>query len=450
MSTSRRAINTYICSRGGLSAAVVPGARRARLSVIHTASRGSARAYSAESLRSPSNKISAVPFRITPEIATERLYSAGLVASSKLGNVLLAILQRIFGNWITAPAQEYGLGQGLTLNDVKAVYYPVWRCDAIFEGTVTNELKLDGGGEQAKGWVGLRGGYVPGNPFEPLSYLSFAVPPLEDELPVYDPVKDLKQLGNGYDVVPIPFTVTPFDLVKKIRQDMGVLTIWEALTVHEDRWTEKMLACYPVMFPIYIADFTFENSQDDSRRFQIVLDAHDSNIKNCRVSFPLPPEMIERMQPRNYYANPAPFIHQSQIEFVLPMIQPMLIPSRGMAAPNHFPPTGKDLSEVYNTYMSPPPQPELMPPSPLVEAHRNFAHPDGIDWTDQRIQSWSSDTRDENLTYVDAMLEYARGATTLQTLNNMPQGAEAHSKGIIIEVDKNDSGGNEIPFGVGT
>ena len=65
------------------------------------------------------------------------------------------------------------------------------------------------------------------------------MPPLPDDLPAYDPQEHLKQLGEGFDVVPVPFTVSPIGLMKKLRKTIGRMT-WEGLKIDEGKWKETM------------------------------------------------------------------------------------------------------------------------------------------------------------------------------------------------------------------
>lgn len=54
------------------------------------------------------------------------------------------------------------------------------------------------------------------------------------------------------------------------------------------------MACYPLLLPIYLAEFEYDQGEDGKRQFTIVMDAHEDNPKNCRVSWPPPPHLIER------------------------------------------------------------------------------------------------------------------------------------------------------------
>ncbi|WWD19509.1 hypothetical protein CI109_103970 [Kwoniella shandongensis] len=357
---------------------------------------------------SPSSKITTAPFRIRPEDALLRMHINALLATAAMPNLVHALLLRIFGTSINPLAKELGLGTSLTMKDMKAVLYPVWRVDTIVEGEVGLQ-GLEGKKVQPKMWISTREGYVPGNPFAPLSYLSFAVPPLPDDLPTYDPASDLTQLGDGYEVVPVPFTVSPLGLAKKIRDMIGGRKNWENVVLDQSKFQEKLLACYPIMFPIYIAEFEHDMGDEGKRSFNVIMDAHDENIKNCRVSWPPPPQLVENGRfDKNYYVNPAPF---------LPMANLLLYPS----VPPHTisGPTTAKLAETYREWMSPPPYPDditTIPPSPMVGVQADEEGESGVDWDDVRIQSWSGTEREENGDWVELSLKTQKGIETLATM----------------------------------
>ena len=54
--------------------------------------------------------------------------------------------------------RELGLGESLVLRDMKPAYYPIWRVDAIAEGSVSPAQ----GGQEGHGWLAVREGYLPG------------------------------------------------------------------------------------------------------------------------------------------------------------------------------------------------------------------------------------------------------------------------------------------------
>jgi len=176
-----------------------------------------------------------------------------------MSNVIFAGLLRVFGPGISFLAKEFGLGEDLKLKDMQAALYPIWRCDVLIEGKVVNEYsreKVD-----TKGTVAIEGGYVPGqsplpssftiteecigNSFAPLSYISYATQPIPDDLLVFEPGKELSQLGEGYEVIPIPFTVSPLGLLKKVRSIVGSRRDWRGLLLDEPKWQEVMVRRCP-------------------------------------------------------------------------------------------------------------------------------------------------------------------------------------------------------------
>jgi hypothetical protein len=68
------------------------------------------------------------------------------------------------------------------------------------------------------------------------------VPPLEDQLAPYNPETDLGQLGEGFEVVPVPFTVTPLGLLEKLKSEMGRRTTWEGVKFDLSTWNEKLVS----------------------------------------------------------------------------------------------------------------------------------------------------------------------------------------------------------------
>lgn len=68
------------------------------------------------------------------------------------------------------------------------------------------------------------------------------MPPLEDHLEPYRPETDLKQLGEGFDVVPVPFTVSPVGLLERIRSEIGRRTTWQGIRLNETQWKEKLVS----------------------------------------------------------------------------------------------------------------------------------------------------------------------------------------------------------------
>lgn len=207
-----------------------------------------------------SPKICALPFRLSPEDAAEKMRRLGIVSSMRPKDYLWLILisrAAAFLRWLPIPlpsftrlASRLGWGDHFRLKQIKACYWPVWRYDLVLSGKVGcitgGERRTEG-----KGWFGIFDGFIPGNAFAPLSYLplgpltwldSNAGSPVD--LETYDPEKHLKQLGEDMEIVPIPFTVSPFGTMKRARELIGTRRQWEGVTVDESKWIETMV-CRP-------------------------------------------------------------------------------------------------------------------------------------------------------------------------------------------------------------
>lgn len=153
-----------------------------------------------------------------------------MLTPASWANVLYAAGITMFGSAVETIGKELGFGQNLHMRSMKAAYYPIWRVDAIAE---TGEDGRDG-------WLAVREGYIPGNPFAPLSYLSYAVPPLTDELPTYSRKRDLNQIP-GHDIVEVPFTVDPIRFVDKVRERIGRTNI-DGVPIDAAKWKEVMVS----------------------------------------------------------------------------------------------------------------------------------------------------------------------------------------------------------------
>ncbi|WOO79255.1 uncharacterized protein LOC62_02G002783 [Vanrija pseudolonga] len=426
----RRSISALSRQTNGLMLA-----RRARVSVP-SALPARLRSYSSDSDAvsvSVSDKIVAVPFKQKPRDARDRLLIHGLLASAAWPNVLWAGALRLLGTGIEPFGKEFGFGESVTFKEMKAAYWPVWRVDLMAEGTVEKNY----GVEESKAWLSVREGYIPGNPFAPLSYLSYAVPPLPDELPTYDPSRDLKQLGDGYDIVPVPFTVSPLGMLDKIRREIGRKRVFNGIRVDESKWKEQLFAAYPLLFPMYIAEFEVNIEGKDKRTYQIIMDAHDENPGKCRVSFPPPDEMRERWagarpgetedysdDPRsgrlanNYYVNPATFLPTTHL--IIPSLSLENMGGVSLAA---------GVSTAYSHWMSPGPTGDSIPPSPTLSVAENGPE---VDWSDPRIQSWASDERIQNGEYLEMSLETTKAIGAFEAMNQLTSGLPDQGKGKVM------------------
>lgn len=111
------------------------------------------------SSQSQSPKICAAPFLLDPAAAAHKLHMNALIASAKGSNLFLAALLKLFGPGVGAIAKQFGLGDSVEMRNMKAVYWPVWRVDALLEGSVESKGKE---GPGLKAYMAVQEAYIPG------------------------------------------------------------------------------------------------------------------------------------------------------------------------------------------------------------------------------------------------------------------------------------------------
>ena len=57
----------------------------------------------------------------------------------------------------------------------------------------------------------------------------------------YDPSKDLEQLGEGFEIVPVPFTASPLGLLEKMEQAVGSYPKFEGLAFDKPTWKPTLV-----------------------------------------------------------------------------------------------------------------------------------------------------------------------------------------------------------------
>ena len=212
------------------------------------------------------------------------------------------------GAWLS---ETFGFGSTLRLREMKAVYYPIWRTDVIYEGKVGQSgKKMD-----HHGWIGARGAYVPGE--SGILSRAYDRPEVNDistetqvtrsphcltspspSLPWRTTWRSMTRArissssvkGSRSSLFPSrparwdcwrrwnrPWAVTRSLRVWHLTSPPGSLH-WFVLSA-KCRALTKQVACYPIMFPIYIADFEYEAGEGEMRSMNIVMDAHDENVR---------------------------------------------------------------------------------------------------------------------------------------------------------------------------
>ena len=147
-------------------------------------------------------------------------------------------------------AKQFGLGDSVELKQFKPVYWPTWRVDAAFKGKAwakgyekdkedstlsAVETYVPGGSSESLESSGNDS--IAGNSFAPLSYLSFANAPLEDELPTFNE-ESLNQLGPGMEIAAVPFTISPLAVVDHLRNQLPARPASGQVVFDKDTWKE--------------------------------------------------------------------------------------------------------------------------------------------------------------------------------------------------------------------
>ncbi|WVQ84913.1 hypothetical protein IAT38_007076 [Cryptococcus sp. DSM 104549] len=374
----------------------------------------------------PSGKISTMPFLLEPPAALHKLHTGALVSSGRPSNLIYASLLNFFGPRLATLAQELGYSSGIKQKgELKAVLWPGWRVDAALEGKV--KVSAGDKGDKQLGvdvFCTTPGAYVPGNAFAPLSYLSH-VSPIENMLDAYVPEYNLTQLKSKYDmdVVPIPFTVSPVGLAKHLRKVAAKQNNREDSIADEAQWKEVMLACYPILFPMYIAEFTYDDKETGQRTIPVIVEAHSYLNWEIQLSFPPPPQLADTARfGQNFFVG-KPFITDTTI------------------ASSHVPIAASsqqsDLAKpfmLFNSYMAPGPNrdnPETVDPSPML-AVQEEDEPEGVNWDDPRIQDWCEPVRKENGEWLTRKAAYEAARRSLEIARD----GSAPSSGAWVQLEQ--------------
>ena len=71
--------------------------------------------------------------------------------------------------------------------------------------------------------------------------------------PEYDPSRDLKQLGDDFEIVPVPFTTSPLTVLRRLRKIIGHQEDWEGISFDATKWKETMVGCIFRMKPGHLS-----------------------------------------------------------------------------------------------------------------------------------------------------------------------------------------------------
>lgn len=87
-----------------------------------------------------------------------------------------------------------------------------------------------------------------GNSFSPISLLNFALPSLSDEIPIFDPEHDLKQLGE-MPISAIPYSVDPIKAKDLARRTLGNSVVLGSQKMDIDKEVEELVVRLYISVP---------------------------------------------------------------------------------------------------------------------------------------------------------------------------------------------------------
>ncbi|KAL0080293.1 hypothetical protein J3Q64DRAFT_1759368 [Phycomyces blakesleeanus] len=207
------------------------------------------------------HKIYALPFKLDQSKVPEIVHLASYVSEHKF----LAFFKILKGMFQKKIPHVEASAKSI---EVRMAYMPMWYYDMAVSADVIpldtsgdkeTTLKRMGPERQALG-IGIDC-YWPGHTWSPMSYLSFGQPGMLKKA-------DLVPFTNemvGEDVQVLPFTVSPLE---DLAPNVSALENLELESkVLKGTWTIKnpklaFSACYPIYWPVYIAQFQTEHTEN--------------------------------------------------------------------------------------------------------------------------------------------------------------------------------------------
>ncbi|KAM5535917.1 hypothetical protein V8D89_010357 [Ganoderma adspersum] len=191
-----------------------------------------------------SSKVRAFPFVVSPEWASKELsWNTAMFTGDKL-----------FGTWIRR--QFPGLNvRALRPSRLQAVYLPTWIIDAEVAANMWFKKQPDDPDTKNEtAHIQFTHSTMPGYVYPPLSVKNLMPPSMLGVDPV--PWSEELRKNSGEDVLCLPFSLTPFSLIEAVRSmSLADANISKVLRFEPSSVESSMMAAYPVLLPIYLAQF---------------------------------------------------------------------------------------------------------------------------------------------------------------------------------------------------
>ncbi|RDX57285.1 hypothetical protein OH76DRAFT_1467772 [Lentinus brumalis] len=205
-----------------------------------------------------SSKVRAFPFVLSKEQAIQQL------------SVQTAIYTgyKLFGTYLRQFFPNLNV-EALRPTRLQPAYVPAWYIDAQVQAT----LWLKSSPEDAQfrkndAEVQFAHTYMPGFVYPPLSEQCFQTTQLLRTEPA--PWSEDMRQHHGDEVLCLPFTMSPFRLTEACRGLSMADAMLDLLRFEPSSLRETMMAAYPVLFPVYLAQFTV-NTPVKGRKQELVI-----------------------------------------------------------------------------------------------------------------------------------------------------------------------------------
>jgi len=153
---------------------------------------------------------------------------------------------------------------------IQPVYIPVWFVDAQF----TANVRLAGKPQVEVDFVS-ENSYMPGFSYAPLSTLSFTQPSM---ISLAVPFSEDLKTQHGLDVMCIPYTISPLSLPEAANSLFrSRAKIGDIATFEPDSLSFKLLSAYPVLIPVYLAQYEIPFGRQGPVQLTTIMQAHSQD-----------------------------------------------------------------------------------------------------------------------------------------------------------------------------
>ncbi|KAF8071981.1 hypothetical protein FPV67DRAFT_1483379 [Lyophyllum atratum] len=210
----------------------------------------------------PFTKLRAFPFQLSPEDA--------IIQMAPYASMLC-----VFRDFIGSLGARFLPGFGFEpFRPVRItpVYFPGW----IIDGQLSAEISYEDVQRTTSGII--HDSYLPGSDFQVLSWVSYFSQRYQGEAVPF--TKEL-EVQHGTEVTCLPYTISPFAALDLVRSLSYRDATFQDIRVSPKSINTHLLAAYPVLFPLYLAQYEFRIPARDGKPRLMTLFIEASGSKGC-------------------------------------------------------------------------------------------------------------------------------------------------------------------------